>query len=212
MRLVLMGPPGVGKGTQAVRLSRRFSVPHISTGDIFREGLAKNIFSDLSVKEHVYSGRLVPDDITVGIIRNRLMDSDCAKGFILDGFPRNLIQAKALEEILEDLRVCLDDVLYINAEFDILVKRISGRRICQKCGAIYHMLTNPPPQDCICPQCGGNIYQRIDDREDTVRKRLKVYEKLTKPVIDYYRDLGILKTVDGGVEADKTLDAIISII
>lgn len=212
MRLVLLGPPGVGKGTQAVRLSKRLGVPHISTGDMFREALAKKTALGLSAKEYIDSGKLVPNDITIGLVRDRLDNPDCAGGFILDGFPRDVAQAEALEKILKILGVSLDAAVYIGAGSDVVVKRIAGRRVCEGCGTTYHITFNPPPEDGKCRKCGGRIYQRRDDREETVRERLKVYKALTAPVVDYYKGLGILKTVNGEEDADEVLEAIISMI
>lgn len=212
MRLVLLGPPGVGKGTQAVRLSKRLGVPHISTGDMFREALAKKTALGLSAKEYMDSGKLVPNDITIGLVRDRLDNPDCAGGFILDGFPRDVAQAEALEKILKILGISLDAAVYIGAGPGVVVKRIAGRRVCEGCGMTYHISFNPPPEDGKCRKCGGRIYQRVDDREETVRERLKVYEALTEPVVDYYKGLGILKTVNGEEDADEVLEAIISMI
>lgn len=212
MRLVLLGPPGVGKGTQAVRLSKRFDVPHISTGDMFREALAKKTKIGLSAKEYIACGKLVPNEITIGLVRDRLQNPDCAKGFILDGFPRDVAQAEALDEILKTLGVPLDAAVYIDAGPDILVKRISGRRVCEGCGATYHISFSPPPEDGKCQRCGGRIYQRGDDREETVRERLKVYKASTEPVVDYYKGFGILKAVDGEKDANEVLETIISMI
>ncbi|NLB72683.1 MAG: adenylate kinase [Firmicutes bacterium] len=212
MRLVLLGPPGVGKGTQAVRLSKRLGVPHISTGDMFREALAKKTALGLSAKEYMDSGKLVPNEITIGLVRDRLENPDCSRGFILDGFPRDVAQAEALKKILKSLGVSLDAAVYIDAGPDIVVKRITGRRVCEDCGATYHMTFNPPPEDGKCPKCGGRIYQRVDDREDTVRERLKVYKALTEPVVDYYEGVGILRTVNGEEDANEVLAAIISMI
>ncbi len=212
MRLVLLGPPGVGKGTQAVRLSKRLGVPHISTGDMFREALAKKTALGLSAKEYMDSGKLVPNEITIGLVRDRLENPDCSRGFILDGFPRDVAQAEALKKILKSLGVSLDAAVYIDAGPDIVVKRITGRRVCEDCGATYHMTFNPPPEDGKCPKCGGRICQRVDDREDTVRERLKVYKALTEPVVDYYEGVGILRTVNGEEDANEVLAAIISMI
>jgi adenylate kinase len=212
MRLVLLGPPGVGKGTQAVRLSKRFGVPHISTGDMFREALAKKTTLGLSAKKYLDSGKLVPNDITIGLVRDRLGNPDCAEGFILDGFPRDGAQAEALEKLLENLGVRLDVAVYIEAGSDVVVRRIAGRRVCEACGATYHISFNPPPEDGKCPRCGGRIHQREDDREETVRERLRVYKALTEPVVDYYKDLSILRVVDGEKDADEVLEAIISMI
>lgn len=212
MRLVLLGPPGVGKGTQAVRLSKRLGVPHISTGDMFREAIGKKTALGLSAKEYIDSGKLVPNEITIGLVRDRLANRDCAGGFILDGFPRDVTQAEALEKILKSLGVSLNAAIYIGAGSDVVVKRISGRRVCEGCGATYHVSFNPPPEDGKCVKCGGRIYQRGDDKEETVLERLKVYKALTEPVVDYYQGLGILKAVDGEKDADEVLEAINSMI
>ena len=212
MRFVLLGPPGVGKGTQAVKLSRRFGVPHISTGDMFREALAKKTPLGLSAKEYIDAGKLVPDEITIGLVKDRLEKPDCAKGFILDGFPRDVAQAEALDTILKDFGIRLDAVIYISAGTDVVIKRLSGRRVCGKCGATYHVSFNPPPADDKCAKCGGCIHQRSDDREETVRERLKVYKALTEPVVDYYKGHSILKVVDGERDADEVLETIISVI
>ncbi len=212
MRFVLLGPPGVGKGTQAVRLSRHFGVPHISTGDMFREALAKKTPLGLSAKEYMDAGKLVPDEITIGLVRDRLENPDCAKGFILDGFPRDVTQAEALDSILKRLGVQLDVAVYIDAGTDVVIKRLSGRRVCESCGATYHISFNPPPVEGKCSRCGGRIHQRSDDQEETVRERLKVYKALTEPLVDYYKRLSILKAVDGEREADEVLDEIISVV
>ena len=212
MRLVLLGPPGAGKGTQAVRLSQRFGVPHISTGDMFREALTKKTQLGLAAKEYMDAGKLVPDDITIGLVRDRLAKSDCSKGFILDGFPRNVAQAEALEKLFECLGVRLDAAVYMGAGADIIIKRLSGRRVCRDCGATYHVSFNPPSEESTCLRCGGRVYQRTDDKEETVRERLRVYEALTEPVVDYYKGLGILKVVDGEKDADDVLEEIISLV
>lgn len=212
MRLVLLGPPGAGKGTQAVRLSQRFGVPHISTGDMFREALTKKTQLGLAAKEYMDAGKLVPDDITIGLVRDRLAKSDCSKGFILDGFPRNVVQAEALEKLFECLGVRLDAAVYMGTGADIIIRRLSGRRVCRDCGATYHVSFNPPSEESTCLRCGGRVCQRTDDKEETVRERLRVYEALTEPVVDYYKGLGILKVVDGEKDADDVLEEIISLV
>lgn len=212
MRLVLLGPPGAGKGTQAVRLSQRFGVPHISTGDMFREALTKKTQLGLAAKEYMDAGKLVPDDITIGLVRDRLAKSDCSKGFILDGFPRNVVQAEALEKLFECLGVRLDAAVYMGTGADIIIRRLSGRRVCWDCGATYHVSFNPPSEESTCLRCGGRVCQRTDDKEETVRERLRVYEALTEPVVDYYKGLGILKVVDGEKDADDVLEEIISLV
>jgi adenylate kinase len=179
---------------------------------MFREALAKKTPLGLLAKEYLDSGKLVPNDITIGLVRDRLENPDCAEGFILDGFPRDVAQAEALEKLLWSLGVSLDAAIYICAGSDVVVRRISGRRVCEACGATYHVSFNPPPEDGKCPKCGGRIYQRGDDTEETVRERLRVYKDLTEPVVDYYKGLGILKTVDGEKDADEVLDIIISMV
>jgi adenylate kinase len=197
MRLILLGPPGAGKGTQAEKLSEAYGIPHISTGDMFREAVAEGTALGLQAKGFMESGQLVPDEVTIGIVRERLHRSDCRKGFLLDGFPRTVPQAEALDEILSELSEKLDAVINIEASEDKIVRRLSQRRVCGDCGTIYHMETKPPTPDGRCKVCGGEIYQRADDSEETVRKRLEVYRLQTEPLIRYYEKKGLLKRVSG---------------
>lgn len=195
--MILLGPPGAGKGTQAEKLSEAYGIPHISTGDMFREAVAEGTALGLQAKGFMESGQLVPDEVTIGIVRERLHRSDCRKGFLLDGFPRTVPQAEALDEILSELSEKLDAVINIEASEDKIVRRLSQRRVCGDCGTIYHMETKPPTPDGRCKVCGGEIYQRADDSEETVRKRLEVYRLQTEPLIRYYEKKGLLKRVSG---------------
>lgn len=197
MRLILLGPPGAGKGTQAEKLSEAYAIPHISTGDMFREAVAEGTALGLQAKGFMEAGQLVPDEVTIGIVRERLHRPDCRKGFLLDGFPRTVPQAEALDEILSELSDGLDAVVSIEASEEKIVRRLSQRRVCGDCGTIYHMESKPPAPDGRCKACGGVIYQRADDSEETVRKRLEVYRLQTEPLIRYYERKGLLRRVSG---------------
>ena len=189
MKIILMGAPGAGKGTQAAALIKEFNIPQISTGDMFRSATG-----DLGVKAKSYMqrGALVPDDVTIGIVRQRLNNSDCNNGFILDGFPRTVSQADALADITN-----IDFVININVPFDDLIERATGRRICKNCGSTYHIKFNPTTQLNICDNCGGELYQRADDNADTMKNRLDTYDKSTRPLIDYYKSRGNYVELDG---------------
>lgn len=207
MRIVFLGPPGVGKGTYAKAVSKEFGIPHISTGDIFREEIKRETELGKKVKEYVEKGLLVPDEIVIEVVKKRLMQPDCAKGYILDGFPRTLNQAKALEEFSPP-------ELAINfvAREDVIVERISGRRICARCGAIYHIKYMPPKYPGICDKCGGPLILRRDDRPEVVRERLKVYHEKFKPILEYYRDKGILVDVEANEQAPIVIPRVIEVI
>lgn len=206
MRMVLLGGPGAGKGTQAVMLSQRLNVPHVSTGDIFRSNIKNGTELGRKAKEYMDKGALVPDELTVEIVRDRLSQFDCKYGFILDGFPRTIPQAEYLEDALAKMGKKLDVVLNIDVRDDVIVRRLSGRRVCSSCGAPYHVSNNPPKADGVCDTCGGSVVQRDDDREETVAKRLKTYHDQTEPLIDFYGRKGYLKTVDGEGSVEETLD------
>lgn len=208
MRIVLLGPPGAGKGTQAAKIVSQFSIPHISTGDILRKNLKEGTPLGLKAKEYMDRGLLVPDDLVVEIIKDRLSQKDCVKGFMLDGFPRTVAQAKALDAVLKDMGISLDSVLNINVDYDLLIDRITGRRICRDCGATYHVAFNPPKAKGKCDICGGGLYQRDDDKEETVKKRLKVYTQETQPLIHYYQEKNILETINGEQNIDKVFEDI----
>jgi adenylate kinase len=205
MRIILLGPPGAGKGTQAEVLVKKLSIPHISTGDMFRNAIKEGTDLGKKAKEYMDSGQLVPDEVTVGIVRERISQDDCGSGFLLDGFPRTVAQAEALDEILAEMKTQLDAVISIEVPSEKLVTRLTGRRVCRKCGATYHMEFNPPGQDGICNKCGGELYQRSDDTEETVLSRLNVYEKQTAPLIQYYNQKGLLKRIDGDKPIDQVL-------
>ena len=203
MYILLMGPPGAGKGTQAANLVKEFDIPHISTGDMFRAAVKEATELGKQAKACMDAGKLVPDEITIGIVRERLAKADCAKGFILDGFPRTVEQADALTKILEELSLNLTRVVDITVPNSALVERAVGRRICKACGATYHVKFNPTKSEGICDVCGGELYQRADDTEETMTNRLSVYEASTKPLIDYYEKAGIYSRIDGSQEIGK---------
>ena len=206
MYIVLMGPPGAGKGTQAANLVKEFSIPHISTGDMFRAAVKEGTELGKKAKACMDEGRLVPDDVTIGIVRERLQKSDCRKGFILDGFPRTVEQADALKSILDELKINLTRVIDISASKDELIERAVGRRICKKCGATYHVKFSPTKKEGVCDACGGETYQRADDSEETMRNRLSVYEQQTKPLIDYYQKAKLYSRIDGSQQIEKVYD------
>jgi adenylate kinase len=203
MYLVLMGLPGAGKGTQAERIVDKYGIPHISTGDMFRAAIKEETSLGLEAKSYMDAGNLVPDEVTIGIVRERLAKSDCQKGFLLDGFPRTVAQAEALETILTDLGRRIDYVVNISVDTDHLMKRLTGRRVCQICGATYHVIFNPPKVEGVCDKDGGTLIQRQDDNEETVRTRLDVNMKQAKPLLDFYEEKGYLKNIDGDQEIDK---------
>ena len=197
MKLILLGPPGAGKGTQAKMLTEKFSIPQISTGDILRAAVKAGTPMGRKAKEFMDAGGLVPDEVVVGIVRDRLQEADCGKGFILDGFPRTVAQADALQTSLEEMGKGLDRVISLAVDAEALVERLTGRRTCKQCGRGYHVTFDPPRQAGVCDACGGALFQRDDDREETIRKRLQVYEDQTAPLISYYRQAGVLMELDG---------------
>ena len=203
MHILLMGPPGAGKGTQAAELVKEFNIPHISTGDMFRAAMKEGTEMGKKAKSYIDAGNLVPDSVTVGIVRDRLAQDDCKKGFILDGFPRTVEQADALDGIMADLGLSLTRVLNISVPAADLVERAVGRRICKKCGATYHVKFNPSNKEGVCDECGGELFQRADDTAETMTNRLSVYEASTKPLIEYYQKAGIYTEVDGRQAIDK---------
>lgn len=204
-----MGPPGAGKGTQAADLIKRYQIPHISTGDMFRAAIKAGTALGVKAKEYMDAGSLVPDEVTIGIVAERLAEPDCSKGFLLDGFPRTVAQADALDKILIDLQMSLEGVLNIEVDEEKLVERLTGRRICRQCGATYHMVFNPPTTDNICDKCGGELYQRSDDTLETAKNRLQVYNDQTQPLIEYYREKGLLREINGDQEITKVLQDIV---
>ncbi len=197
MNLVLLGPPGAGKGTQAKKISEYYSIPHVSTGDILRENISNNTTLGVKAKSYMSRGELVPDELLITVIKDRLRRLDCIEGFLLDGYPRTVPQADALQMILTESNKKLDVVLNIEVNDEELIKRLSGRRMCA-CGASYHVMFKPPEKEGVCDNCTGKLYQRDDDKPQAIKNRLMVYKKQTKPLIDYYSKKGFLRTIDGG--------------
>ncbi|MFC0361592.1 adenylate kinase [Enterococcus canintestini] len=205
MNLVLMGLPGAGKGTQAERIVDAYQIPHISTGDMFRAAMANETALGLEAKAYMDKGELVPDEVTNGIVKERLAEPDTDKGFLLDGFPRTLDQAKALDQMLKELGKKLDAVVEIHVPSEILVERLAGRYMCRNCGATYHKIFNPTKVEGTCDRCGGHeFYQREDDKPETVKNRLAVNIKSSEPILSYYKDQGLLQSIDG----DRDIDAV----
>lgn len=193
MRAVLLGPPGAGKGTQAVKLVAKYNIPQISTGDIFRKNISEGTELGKKVREYTDGGKLVPDELVVDLVKDRLMADDCKNGYLLDGFPRTIAQAEAFDEFLKENDQKLDAVLNFEASDETLIRRLTGRRVCKKCGAGYHVENIPPTVEGVCDRCGGNLEQRKDDTEETAKTRIAVYEESTAPLIEYYTSTGIIK-------------------
>ena len=208
MKLLIMGRPGAGKGTQAANIKEYYGIPHISTGDMFRAAIKNQTKLGLLAKEYMDKGLLVPDEITIGIVQERLLESDCKKGFLLDGFPRTIAQAESLESFLKENSIALDAVLDVDVPVEILVKRIVGRRVCKKCGATFHIEFNAPKNDGICDVCGTPLVQRNDDCLETVNKRLNEYDTKTAPLLKFYQDRNLIKTVNGNQALDKVFEDI----
>jgi adenylate kinase len=212
MNVIFMGPPGAGKGTQAARIVAELGIPHISTGDAFRLAMKQETPLGLKAKSYVDQGLLVPDDVTNGIVRDRLQQADCANGFLLDGFPRTIAQAEALDEMLGSMNRTIDHVINLKVDRSLLLARLSGRRICKSCGATYHILFNPPSQENVCDQCSGELYQRADDSEEKVGTRLDEYANKTAPLLTYYKNKNLLREVDGEKEIDEVTSAILNLL
>ena len=208
MNLIFLGPPGAGKGTQAKKLVSLLAIPQISTGDILRQKKEEDSPLGRQVRDIMASGKLVPDEVVVEIVKERLAKPDCEHGFILDGFPRTIPQAEALEKILEEIGKQIDAVVYVDVPDDELIKRISGRRVCENCGEEYHVIYKPPKVDGICDKCGGNLIQREDDKEDVVKKRIEIYNESTAPLIEFYDKKGVLKRIDGLASMDDVFNSI----
>lgn len=208
MKIILLGPPGAGKGTQAEKIINRYNIVHISTGDIFRDNLKSNTPLGMKAREYMDKGLLVPDDLTVEMVKDRISKDDCKNGYLLDGFPRTLAQADALELMGEKL----DCALAITADYDDLVGRITGRRICRDCGAVYHVVNIPSKVEGVCDNCGGELYQRNDDNAETVSQRLDEYNEKTLPLIVYYTKKGILKQVNGSKPIEETTSDVFAIL
>lgn len=200
MRLLIMGPPGAGKGTQADLIKNEYKIPHISTGDMFRDAMANQTVLGIQAKKYIDQGELVPDELTIGIVKERLTKADCQNGFLLDGFPRTLVQAIAFDKMIQELGLKLDVVLNIEASYELIKKRIAGRRVCSKCKAGYHIENIKPLKEGICDKCGGELIIRKDDLPETVDNRLNVYDNLTRPLVDYYKSQGLVKSINGEEE------------
>jgi adenylate kinase len=212
MNILFMGPPGAGKGTQAEKIVSEFQIPHISTGDAFRAAMSQGTPLGIEAKGYVDKGLLVPDEITNGIVRDRLAQPDCDKGFLLDGFPRTIAQAEALDSMLAELGKKIDVVFNLVVDRGLLLARLTGRRICKSCGSTYHVMFNPPTQEGICDKCSGELYQRSDDTEEKVGTRLDEYMNKTAPLLDYYRNKGILNEVNGEQDIHQVTAEISSIL
>lgn len=197
-----MGLPGAGKGTQAEKISKKYNIPHISTGDMFRLAISEGTELGKEAKKYMDQGNLVPDEVTIGIVQERLNKSDCENGFLLDGFPRTIAQAEALQDILTEMNKKLDFVIHVDVPVEKLVERLTGRRICQACGALYHTIYNPPKEEGICDNDGSKLVQRDDDTLETVKNRLDVNVSQTQPLLDFYKNAGCLVTVNGDQEID----------
>jgi adenylate kinase len=212
MNLILMGLPGAGKGTQAERIVDKFGYPHISTGDMFRAAIKGGTPLGKKAKSFIDQGALVPDEVTIGIVNERLSEKDTAKGFLLDGFPRTVEQAEALDQMMADKGQKIDAVLYIRVDPEKLMARLTGRRICSDCGATYHLIFNPPAKEGVCDKCGGALKQRADDNEATVHERLQVNMKQQQPLLDFYEAKGSLKTINGDQEIDDVFQEVAAIL
>jgi adenylate kinase len=212
VNLILLGPPGAGKGTQAQMIAERYHIPQISTGDILRKAVKENTPLGMKARAFMDQGQLVPDKVIIGIIEERLKASDCHRGFILDGFPRTTTQAEALQAILAKIRKSINHVINIEVDSEELVRRLTGRRTCKNCGMMFHLLFYPPKEEGICNRCGGTLYQREDDKEETIRIRLKEYEKQTIPLIQYYQLQGILRAIQGVGEQDQIFAQIVHLL
>jgi adenylate kinase len=212
MNLLLMGLPGAGKGTQAEKITEKYNIPHISTGDMFRSAIKEGTDLGKKAKSFMDQGALVPDEVTIGIVKERLSKADCANGFLLDGFPRTIAQAEALQGLLTDIDQAIDYVIHVNVPEEKLVERLSGRRICPACGRAYHVIYNPPKNEGICDKDGQALIQRDDDKPETVKNRLAVNIEQQKPLLDFYEEKGYLVTIDGDQEINKVFQDIQTII
>lgn len=210
MNLILMGLPGAGKGTQAEMIEEKLTTPHISTGDMFRLAIKEETDLGKQAKAYMDEGALVPDEVTNGIVEERLAMDDCEAGFLLDGFPRTIPQAKVLDDIMENLGKKIDFVIHVDVPAEKLLERLTGRRVCPKCGATYHVINKPPKTEGICDRDGAELEQRDDDTEETVQKRLSVNIEQTKPLLDFYGEKGVLVTVDGDQDIDKVFAEIVA--
>ena len=212
MKIIMLGAPGAGKGTQAKQIADKYSIPHISTGDIFRANIKNGTELGKKAKQYMDQGALVPDELTCDLVMDRIQQDDCKNGFVLDGFPRTIPQAEALDAALGKINEKMDYAIDVDVPDENIVNRMSGRRACLNCGATYHLTSIPPKVEGICDRCGSEIVLREDDKPETVQKRLKVYHEQTQPLIDYYKNQGILKSVDGTQPMDEVFKAIVTIL
>ena len=212
MKIIMLGAPGAGKGTQAKKIAEKYSIPHISTGDIFRANIKNGTELGKKAKEYMDQGLLVPDELTCDLVVDRINQEDCSNGYILDGFPRTIPQAEALDAALTKMGTSIDFAIDVDVPDSNIVNRMSGRRACVGCGATYHLVFNAPKKEGICDVCGEKLILRDDDRQETVQKRLTVYHDQTQPLIDYYKNAGVLKTVDGTADMEDVFAAIVSIL
>lgn len=212
MKIILIGPPGVGKGTEAKRLATLYNIPHISTGDMFRAMFDEDTELGKIAKAHINRGELVPDDLTNAMVIERLEEPDAKQGFLFDGYPRNIVQAKALDDFLLKQGESMDAILYIDADIELITERIAGRRVCKSCGAVYHINYKKPKVDGVCDQCQGVLYQRKDDMEATVRRRLNIYHDVTAPIIHYYKHQQGFHAIDGSGNIEETHQKVMDVI
>lgn len=212
MKIIMLGAPGAGKGTQAKMIAEKYSIPHISTGDIFRANIKNGTELGKEAKSYMDKGELVPDELTVRILLDRVANDDCKNGYVLDGFPRTIPQAKVLDEELSKTGDSIDFAIDVDVPDENIIKRMSGRRACLTCGATYHIVHVPPKKDGICDKCGSELVLRDDDKEETVKNRLGVYHQQTQPLIDFYKEKNILKSVDGTVEMMEVFESIVKIV
>jgi adenylate kinase len=208
MNIILLGPPGAGKGTQAKLIASKYKIPHISTGDMFRETAASGSALGIKLQDFMSKGALVPDELVIEIVKNRLSKEDCAKGFLLDGFPRTVVQAQNLDKILLEKKTKIDHVVSVSLSDDEVVKRLSSRRVCRVCGAPFNVLTQKPKVDGVCDKCFGKVIQRSDDNPETIKQRLKVYNDQTTPLISYYKKTGVLFETDGSGTVEEVFKRI----
>ena len=212
MKIIMLGAPGAGKGTQAIQIAEKYNIPHVSTGDIFRANIKGGTDLGKEAKSYMDKGQLVPDELTVRILLDRVAKDDCKNGYVLDGFPRTIAQADALDKAVTELGESVDFAINVDVPDENIVKRMSGRRACLKCGATYHIEHVPPKKEGICDSCGSELVQRADDKPETVNERLKVYHDQTQPLIEYYDKKGILKTVDGTKDMEEVFANIVKIL
>ena len=212
MKIIMLGAPGAGKGTQAKMIADKYSIPHVSTGDIFRANIKEQTELGMEARKYMDQGLLVPDELTVKILLDRVAKDDCKNGYVLDGFPRTIPQAEVLDKAVSELNESIDFAINVDVKDENIIRRMSGRRACLKCGATYHIEHIPPKKEGICDKCGSELVLRDDDKPETVEKRLKVYHEQTQPLIDYYNKKGILKEVDGSQDMKDVFNAIVSIL